>query len=239
MGIHNVRYKAKVIRVFDGDTIEIEIKKGSKKTIRFFGVDAPERKQDFGKEATERIKNLIDKKEIEVYPVELGIYGREVGIVYLNGVSLSEVLLKEGLAFASGYNHKLATKYYRLQENSRVNKIGMWKQGFIESPAAFRKRNKSLFKKTFDNVKTTRSSKPKKENIKPIQNKVIKEKENSKGLLQHLKEIISKVIKEDELISVSEILKKVGGKNVVNDNKEEELMSVSEILKKVRKGPKV
>lgn len=208
------RYKAKVIRVFDGDTIEIEIKKGSKKTIRFFGIDTPERTQKFGKEARDRVKELIHQKEVEIFPVELGRYGREVGVVYLNGSSISELLLKEGFAFASGNNHKLATQYHRLQEISRANKTGMWKLGFIENPAVYRKRKQSLFKKAF-----VLPNKNKENKIVDIEkedsiNKEIKKE--SKSLLQHLKDLIGDtykdITKEDKYISGNEILKRINKK---------------------------
>lgn len=204
------RYEAKVVRVFDGDTIEVEIKKGSKKTIRFFGIDSPERTQEFGKEAREMVKSLIDKKVVEIFPVELGIYGREIGIVYINGISISEIMLKEGLAFASGNNHKLATKYNRYQEQSRVNKIGMWKQGFVENPSAYRRRNKSLFKKAFVGVKSTESREDIKVNNEVLNLKINEDKkEPSKSLFQYLKEIIHDITKEDRYISDSEFLKKI------------------------------
>lgn len=203
----SARYEAKVIRVFDGDTIEVEVKKGNKKTIRFFGIDSPERTQEFGKEAREMVKSLIDKKVVEIFPVELGIYGREIGIVYINGMSVSEIMLKEGLAFASGNNHKLAPTYNRYQEQSRVNKIGMWKQGFVENPSIYRRRNKSLFKKAFVGINSTKET----EKTKEVLNVKIngEKKEPSKSLFQYLKGIIHDITKEDKYISDSEFLKKI------------------------------
>lgn len=189
------RYTAKVVRIFDGDTIEVELKKNSKKTIRFFGIDCPERTQEYGPVARSRVKELLKDKTVEIFTIELGKYGREVGIVYIDGVSIAEVLLKDGLAFASGNNHKLASTYHRLQERSRVNRIGMWKLGSIENPANFRKRKKYGAFKVHTKLKTAP------EEVKVTQN------DSDKGLLQKLKDFIGDKVRDfNEKEEKSEII---------------------------------
>jgi len=142
------KYYATVTRVIDGDTFQVKDKFGNSQTIRLFGIDTPEKKQPFGMTATNFTKNLIDKKEVYVESIELGKYGRVVAIVYLNGKSLSEILVAEGIAFAEGENHKLANKYYALQEKARVNNRGVHKLG-IQKPSDFRKQNQRKRNPTF------------------------------------------------------------------------------------------
>lgn len=134
------KYYGTVTRVIDGDTFQVKDKFGNTQTIRLFGVDTPERQQPFGMTATKFTKNLIDKKEVYVDAIELGKYGRVVAIIYINGNSLGEILVAEGIAFASGQNHRLAHKYYALQEKARVNNQGVHKLG-IQNPSDFRKRS--------------------------------------------------------------------------------------------------
>lgn len=204
------KYTAKVVRIFDGDTIEVELKKNSKKTIRFFGIDCPERTQEYGPVARSRVKELLKDKTVEIFTIELGKYGREVGVVYINGVSIAEVLLKDGLAFASGNNHKLASTYHRLQESSRANRIGMWKLGAVENPANFRKRKKYAAFKVNTKLKTAP------EEVKVTQN------DSDKGLLQKLKDFIGDKVRDftekedskiiDKYISPDELLEKMKNK---------------------------
>lgn len=144
----SAKYYGTVTRVIDGDTFQVKDKFGNTQTIRVFGVDTPERKQPFGPEATEYTKNLIDKKEVHVQTVDLGQYGRVVAIVHINGQSLGEILVANGIAFASGQNHRLAHKYYALQEKARVNNQGVHKLG-IQNPAMFRKQNQRIKNPTF------------------------------------------------------------------------------------------
>ena len=134
------KYYATVTRVIDGDTFEIKDKFGKSQTIRLFGIDTPEKKQPFGMTAKAYTEKLIDKKEVFVESVELGRYNRVVAVVYVNGQSLGEMLLADGIAFAAGENHPLANKYYALQERARVNNRGVHKLGII-SPAEFRRKN--------------------------------------------------------------------------------------------------
>lgn len=135
-------YYGEVTRVIDGDTFQVKDKFGNTQTIRLFGIDTPEKKQTFGLEAKEYTKKLIDKKTVHVQTVELGKYGRIVAIVHINNQSLSEILLSDGIAFASGSNHKLANRYFALQEKARVNNQGLHKLG-IENPSLFRKKQQS------------------------------------------------------------------------------------------------
>jgi len=138
----NSTYYGEVTRVIDGDTFQVKDRFGNTQTIRLFGVDTPEKKQRFGMEAKEYTKNLIDKKTVHVQTIELGKYGRVVAIVHINNESLAELLLKDGIAFASGDNHKLAHRYFSLQERARVNNQGLHKLG-IENPSVFRKKQQT------------------------------------------------------------------------------------------------
>jgi endonuclease YncB( thermonuclease family) len=142
------KYYATVTRVIDGDTFQVKDKFGNTQTIRLFGVDTPEKKQPFGMTATEFTKKLIDKKEVHVESITLGKYGRVVAIVHINGRSLGEILVAEGIAFADGENHRLAHKYYALQEKARVNNQGVHKLG-IQKPSEFRKQNQRVRNPTF------------------------------------------------------------------------------------------
>ncbi len=192
------RYKAKVKRIIDGDTIEVEIRKDFKRVIRFFGIDCPEKTQKYGLVAKDKLSEILKGKEIDVFPVELGKYGREVSIVYVNGTSVAEIMLKEGLCFASGDNHKLATTYFRLQEKSRVEKNGMWKEGNVENPAFYRRRKKGMF----DNAKRilNKESKFEEQNIKT-------KNEEKKSIIQQLKDLLGEKI-IDNKNTEKEVIKK-------------------------------
>lgn len=93
----------------DGDTIEIEWKKGDVETVRILGIDTPETQnpehhlpygQAFGEEARGFAKGaMAAATRIEVLRTpELDPYGRTLGYVFVNGVNYSVLVVRAGLA---------------------------------------------------------------------------------------------------------------------------------------------
>lgn len=106
-------YKAKCIRVVDGDTIDAEVDLGFKTFVRerfrLLGIDTPETygvKKDSeeykaGKLATDFVTEQILNKEIIIQTVKdkTGKYGRYLVTIFLeDGSNLNETLIKEGYA---------------------------------------------------------------------------------------------------------------------------------------------
>ena len=121
-------YKAKLIRVVDGDTIDAEIDLGFKifikERIRFAGIDTPESRtrhkheKSWGLAAKCRVKDLLEYEDAEfTLTTELqkkGKFGRILGSVILaDGTSLSEILLDEKLAipYEGGNKDESRIKY--------------------------------------------------------------------------------------------------------------------------------
>lgn len=129
--------KVKVLRVIDGDTIELE--NGQK--VRYIGIDTPETvdprrdPQCFGKEASSYNKTLVEGKEIylEKDISQTDRYGRLLRYIYLeeNGISINEQLVKEGYAVASSYppDIKYQEKLRLTEQEARNNQKGLWQEG--------------------------------------------------------------------------------------------------------------
>jgi micrococcal nuclease len=106
-------YKAKVINVVDGDTIDVVIDLGFdikySTRVRLYGINTPEtrsrnkKEKDAGLKAKCRLTELLLNSEpgviirtIKDDSVEK--YGRLLANIFLNGVNVNELLLQEGLA---------------------------------------------------------------------------------------------------------------------------------------------
>lgn len=131
----------KVIKVIDGDTIQLE--SGDK--VRYIGIDTPETVDPrrgvgcFGREASDKNKELVLGKQVvlEKDISETDKYGRLLRYVYLENVSttsgtsllfVNDYLVKSGYAKASTYPPDV--KHQKLFSDSeayaRENKLGLW-----------------------------------------------------------------------------------------------------------------
>lgn len=125
---------AKVVRVVDGDTIEIE---GGQK-VRYIGIDTPETVDPkkpvecFGKEASAKNKELVEGKivELEKDISETDRYGRLLRYVWIDGQMVNELLVKTGYARLETvppdikYSELLANEEKQARETSQ----GLWNQ---------------------------------------------------------------------------------------------------------------
>lgn len=97
--------------VVDGDTLDINDIR-----VRLALVDTPERGQDGYKEAREFVKNLcLNKKgEVDIDDDQRrgDRYGREIGVVYCDGINVNKVLVENNLT-------KIYTEYCDISEFSK------------------------------------------------------------------------------------------------------------------------
>jgi micrococcal nuclease len=93
-------FRAKVIGVLDGDTIEV-LKDKAPLGIRFYGIDCPEHDQDFGTRARRFISDKVFGKTVEVVQIEKDRHERLVAEIYIDGKYLNQMIVAEG--FASWY----------------------------------------------------------------------------------------------------------------------------------------
>ncbi len=66
----------RVVRVLDGDTIEVMDSRKAVR-IRLINIDAPEKKQDYGRWSTDMMKSLVAGKTVTVTYFQRDRYGRK------------------------------------------------------------------------------------------------------------------------------------------------------------------
>ncbi|HOQ10424.1 MAG: thermonuclease family protein [Syntrophomonadaceae bacterium] len=132
---------ARVVRVVDGDTIEVSLN-GTTEKVRLIGVDTPETVhptigvEPYGKEASnftkEKLTDQTVKLEFDVE--ERDRYGRLLAYVWLDEELFNEVLLKEGYAQLATYppNVKYVERFKAAQKEAREAGRGLW--GYVEEP---------------------------------------------------------------------------------------------------------
>ena len=132
----------KCVGVADGDTCTILVDGNERIKIRFYGIDAPESGQDFGKKAKEYCSNLIFGKEIKVISTDIDRYGRTVGKVYADGKYINLEMVKAGLAWHFKYYSPNDSELAEAEKVARSGKLGLWVQTNPVEPREYRLANK-------------------------------------------------------------------------------------------------
>src|SRR5262249_28402496 len=91
---------ARVIGVFNGDTIRVLKGSNQQLRIRLAWIDAPEKGQAFSSKAKVVLSDLVFGREVELHVHGTDSYGRLVCLVFLDGTDAGLELLKAGLAWA-------------------------------------------------------------------------------------------------------------------------------------------
>lgn len=130
----------KVVRVADGDTVAV-FENRTQHRIRLFGIDAPERRQDFSNKAKQFVSELVFGKQVRVAKHDIDRYDRIVGIVYVGNVCVNEELVRNGLAWVYRYYCKipLCGDWLELEAQARAGKVGLWSHPDPVPPWEFRR----------------------------------------------------------------------------------------------------
>jgi endonuclease YncB( thermonuclease family) len=103
-----VEVAGRVTEVVDGDTVHVRLAGADEKAgrragvvkVRLYGVDAPERGQPHGSEATRALIALVLYKDVLVRRITTDHFGRQVAFVSADGRDVGEALLAGGHAWA-------------------------------------------------------------------------------------------------------------------------------------------
>lgn len=126
---------APVVRVVDGDTIEVLID-GREQRVRYIGIDTPETVDPrrpvecFGRAAGERNRQLVEDRTVglERDVSETDRFGRLLRYVWVQGVMVNAALVAEGYAAAATFppDVKYAETFAALEAEARASGRGLW-----------------------------------------------------------------------------------------------------------------
>ena len=118
-------FTGKVVRVLDGDTIEVLVNKEPIR-IRLANIDCPEKKQPYGSAAKKYVLKIAAHEMVTVEAETKDRYGRTIGEVILpNGGSLNRQLIRDGYAWHYKKYSKSAL-LANLENEAHMNKVGLW-----------------------------------------------------------------------------------------------------------------
>ena len=127
-----------VVRVIEGDTIQVCCVFGDRVKVRYIGINTPETHhpargvEPYGKEASEANRRLVDGKTVrlEFDVQQLDKYGRTLAYVYLkDGTFVNAWLVENGYAMVMTVppNVKHQELFLKIQREAREERRGLWR----------------------------------------------------------------------------------------------------------------
>lgn len=128
---------AKVIYVYDGDTIKVLDENNNSIVVRFADIDCPEKNQPYGQVAKYFVSQECLNQPVRLIITGSDKYGRTIATVYYTGINLNQQLLTNGLAWYSvKYSHN--PTYEKLFYQAKQNHIGLWSEPHPINPSKWR-----------------------------------------------------------------------------------------------------
>ena len=132
-------YKAKIRRIVDGDTVDVDIDLGfdmilSKQRIRLYGIDTPEsRTRDkeekfYGKLAASFLKEQCKKGTciaLRTYLDKRGKFGRILGELIVDGVNINELMIESHMAVEYDGRSKTDIHKEHMFNRQELNRAGI------------------------------------------------------------------------------------------------------------------
>ena len=136
-----------IINIIDGDTVHF-LKEGDTryKKIRLVGIDAPELKQEFGKESRQCLVELIENKPIQLVKFGQDRYQRILAKIKIDQVDINLAMIQKGCAwFYRQYQESLNDddqKFYdQAEQMAQRQFLGLFKNVKALPPWVWRKKN--------------------------------------------------------------------------------------------------
>ena len=127
-------------RIVDGDTVHVIYEKEVYK-LRLLEIDAPERNQPFGIDATNYLKQLLSERRVDVDISATDRYGRKLARLYWKGKDINRELVSAGYAWV--YDEYVTDhSFYENQAQARIEKKGLWKDSDQIEPWKWRQLRK-------------------------------------------------------------------------------------------------
>jgi len=140
---HAETVTGRVVGVADGDTITVLDADKIQHKIRLAGIDAPEKKQAFGKRSKESLSDMVFGKTVNVETEKRDRYGRQIGKVLVNGQDVNVVQVERGMAwFYRQYQREQSPNdrklYEAAEDAAKAGKRGLWRDADPVAPWDFR-----------------------------------------------------------------------------------------------------
>ena len=124
-------FDGRVMRVVDGDTVEVMRASSETLSVHLAGIDAPERDQEYGQEAAAALAGMLAGRTVRVHVLAVDRYKRPIVLLNLNGADVAESLIRSGSAwvyrkYLSSIPEELRSRYIAAENEAKTLEAGLW-----------------------------------------------------------------------------------------------------------------
>ena len=134
-----------VIKITDGDTVKILDARNEQYKVRLAAIDAPERKQPYGRKSTQLLADLIGNKHVDLDCPTVDRYKRLICTITYKGIDINREMVAQGAAwvYRRYYN---GTEYYNAENEAKEKAKGLWNTSEYQAIEPWRWRKESIKK---------------------------------------------------------------------------------------------
>ena len=126
-------HRGTVVRVVDGDTVDVRLTSGKRERVRLIGIDAGERGACYSSQASSRVQALALNRKVvlrgDATQDTRDRYGRLLAYVWVSGRDLGYKLVAGGFAKVYVYRDAFQrhSAYARAERSAQQSPRGLWK----------------------------------------------------------------------------------------------------------------
>ena len=132
-------FSGRVTSITDGDTLRVINSLGESQIIRLYGIDAPERDQPYGTQATNALRQKLSNSQISIIQQDIDDYGRIVGTIFLNERNINQEMVAQGHAWWYEFFAPENRELEEAQNQAQNSKSGLWKSPNPVDPYEWRR----------------------------------------------------------------------------------------------------
>ena len=137
---HCQTVQGNALAFIDGDTIQFRQNNGKVYKVRLIGIDAPEIKQDFGRECKDLLKSRTFGKPLTLQVFDVDMYKRPLAKISTPTIAdVNLFMLENGCAWSYSPPMALKTAYESAEATAQNNHAGLWENEFALPPWQFRR----------------------------------------------------------------------------------------------------
>lgn len=143
----------KVVGIADGDTLSLLDHRNKRHKIRLQGIDAPEKRQAWGRRSMQDLAALAFHKEVTADCGKVDKYGREICKVLVGDRDVNLAQIESGMAwwyraYATEQEPTDRAEYAAAEGAARSARKGLWSDPNAQAPWDWRRKERSRFPKS-------------------------------------------------------------------------------------------